>query len=261
MAKIVALGTHHYPEDYLDKDIIRSQRTAELARNIETVERQFTAIKKIIDGRCEVAADRFGDTEFLKAEDKRRILARWQRFVKSGFERDLFTDTVYKHLSPHCGYIAHYNRDGFYGEYWCKDVAQHAATFGMVSGPVPESFHNWESFLKAFSILGDYTDINTDMMYVLGNELRALQEQLEREAISIYQWEATRSFELCLKAKKRLAVTIEAKRQEIIDLAAKRDDMDEQGFLDDLTKKFKETFYLLGERLTIAKEILQGVLF
>jgi len=261
MAKIIALSTHYYPEDYLDKDIIRSERTAELARNVETVERQVIAIEKIINGRSEVAADLFGDTEFLKAGDKRRILARWQRFVKSGFEQNHFSDALYKHLSLHCGYIAHYNRDGFYGEYWRKNVAQHAATFGMVSGPVPASFHNWERFLKAFSIWGDYTDINTDMMYVLDNEFRALQEQLEREAISIYQWEAKRSLELCLKEKKRLTETIEAKRQEIIDLTTKRDDMDEQGFLDDLTKKFKETFCPLGERLTIAKEILQDVLF
>lgn len=73
----------------------------------------------------------FTDTEFMSAKEKELVLKQWRTFLKkilacdfnkqSGsdygyFLTDLdksFTDRLYKHLSLHCGFIAHYNRYGF----------------------------------------------------------------------------------------------------------------------------------------------------
>lgn len=71
------------------------------------------------------------DTEFMSAADKELVLRQWKIFLKKLLEADytkqtgadygyfpteldkVFTDRLYKHLSLHCGFIAHYNRLGF----------------------------------------------------------------------------------------------------------------------------------------------------
>lgn len=71
------------------------------------------------------------DTEFMSADDKELVLRQWRIFLRKLLEADLskttgsdygffptdldkaFTDRLYKHLSLHCGFIAHFNRVGF----------------------------------------------------------------------------------------------------------------------------------------------------
>lgn len=71
------------------------------------------------------------DTEFMKAADKELVLKQWRLFLRKLLEADLeqqtgadygyfpssldkpFTDRLYKHLSLHCGFVAHFNRRGF----------------------------------------------------------------------------------------------------------------------------------------------------
>jgi len=78
----------------------------------------------------------FKDEQFVSAKDKQLILKDWIRFCKSISEGDqfvefvdkygntlpvafkYFTDRLYKHLSLHCSFIAHYNRYGFYQTYF-----------------------------------------------------------------------------------------------------------------------------------------------
>lgn len=56
----------------------------------------------------------FKDGQFLKAEEKAKIAKTFERFLKSGLKRTIFTRALYQHLSLHFGFIAHYNIDGFY---------------------------------------------------------------------------------------------------------------------------------------------------
>jgi hypothetical protein len=58
------------------------------------------------------------DAQFMTAKDKESVLRQWTRFVKNGFKENDFTDALYKHLSLHCSFIAHYNRAGFYATYF-----------------------------------------------------------------------------------------------------------------------------------------------
>jgi len=78
----------------------------------------------------------FTEAEFLSASEKEKVYKNWTKFVdwlvsdKRGTTEGsdygsfdsigirLFTDRVYKHLSLHCGFIAHYSRHGFFGTYF-----------------------------------------------------------------------------------------------------------------------------------------------
>lgn len=74
------------------------------------------------------------DTEFMTAKEKELVLKQWKLFLRKLIAADLdkqqgadygyfpaelnkpFTDRLYKHLSLHLGFIAHYNRLGFLSE-------------------------------------------------------------------------------------------------------------------------------------------------
>lgn len=60
----------------------------------------------------------FTDTRFVSAQDKRRVIKAWARFLKGGCRFEQFTVALYEHLILHCSFIAHYNRHGFYDHYF-----------------------------------------------------------------------------------------------------------------------------------------------
>jgi hypothetical protein len=97
--------------------------------------RTSLTIKKMIDYI-------FRDAEFMTAKDKELTFKQWKSFLKflaspewtssndknTGSDYGLvaprtFTDRIYKHLSLHCGFIAHYNIHGFYSTYFSGDIA------------------------------------------------------------------------------------------------------------------------------------------
>lgn len=79
----------------------------------------------------------FKTAEFMSIREKEAVLKNWVTFLKNLKDMDkeevdshgnnmpvpfkYFTDRVYKHLSLHCGFIAHYNRFGFYQTYFSGD--------------------------------------------------------------------------------------------------------------------------------------------
>jgi len=60
----------------------------------------------------------FRDAQFMPATEKKVVLRAWVRFLKSGLQFEQFAKSLYNHLIQHCGFIAHYNRDGFYTHYF-----------------------------------------------------------------------------------------------------------------------------------------------
>jgi hypothetical protein len=58
------------------------------------------------------------DTKFMSAVEKQQVLDQWERFLSSGFKWHFFNKALYNHLIQHCSFIAHYNRLGFYDEYF-----------------------------------------------------------------------------------------------------------------------------------------------
>jgi hypothetical protein len=79
------------------------------------------------------------DAKFMTAKEKESVLKQWISFVKNGFKEKDFTESLYKHLSLHCSFIAHYNRAGFYSTYFkrpettAKFLSQFDKDKGLVS--------------------------------------------------------------------------------------------------------------------------------
>lgn len=103
---------------------------------------------------------RFSDGRFLKADEKERILKHWTAFLRGGLRRTQFTDALYKHLTLHCSFIAHYNIDGFYAEYFVPESADAGMGFlaqfdrrrGCVS--VELGMEHWVGYPDAADING-----------------------------------------------------------------------------------------------------------
>ncbi len=63
-------------------------------------------------------ADQFTPTKWETASDKAAFANRFVRFVQSDFDAKHFTDKFYRRLSNCFGHIAHYNRGGFWSEFF-----------------------------------------------------------------------------------------------------------------------------------------------
>ena len=63
-------------------------------------------------------ADQFTPTKWETASDKAAFANRFVRFVQSDFAAKHFTDKFYRRLSNCFGMIAHYNRGGFWSEFF-----------------------------------------------------------------------------------------------------------------------------------------------
>ena len=95
----------------------------------------------------------FTDAEFMTAREKQLVLNNWKTFLKYGLKNEHFTKRLYQHLHLHCGYIAHYNIQGFYSTYF-------------EAGQDTEQF--FEHFCDAAADHGanDYRDLNAAMLAV-----------------------------------------------------------------------------------------------
>ena len=101
----------------------------------------------------------FKDADFFKAEDKYKTTKHFLRFVKNGFRQKDFNKRIYEHLHLHCGFIAHYNINGFYEEYFndgkgdLKRFAEHFLNFESMP---------YESVYNGANVNYEpYKDINT----------------------------------------------------------------------------------------------------
>jgi hypothetical protein len=119
----------------------------------------------------------FKDSEFMTVRDKELVSAQWRRFVERGFNFEHFTDRLYKHLTRHCSFIAHFNRSGFYSTYFenpeatIRFLRQFDGDHGLISVEYGSSW--W--------LNGDYEDINRAMCEVVEANKNRLYEELERK--------------------------------------------------------------------------------
>jgi len=70
--------------------------------------------------KLDLSRYKFSDAEFLAADDKAKTLRDWERFLRLGMKFESFSNRLYKHLTLHCSFIAHYDRHGFYHTYFVK---------------------------------------------------------------------------------------------------------------------------------------------
>ena len=65
----------------------------------------------------------FIDEPFMSGKEKEVVLNAWTRFLKNECKFHDFTDALYRHLTLHCSFIAHYDRRGFYDFYFATPGA------------------------------------------------------------------------------------------------------------------------------------------
>lgn len=122
-----------------------------------------------------ITKEQFKEVKFLSSIEKYQIAKHFQRFVKNGFQAQDFNKRVYNHLHLHCGFIAHYNINGFYQEYFngsktdLKRFVEHFLKFDNMAYEIVYNGRNVD--------YEPYSDINKALADILLEN--GLQEQLK----------------------------------------------------------------------------------
>ena len=121
--------------------------------------------------------NQFKDAKFMTAVEKAMVWKQWKAFIAGGFQWKHFTERIYKHLSLHCSFIAHYSRAGFYDTYFSnpEDTIRFVSQFDGSRGCISVEY-GMDFWLK-----GEYEDLNQSMC-----------EAIEPYKESIYQKSAER---------------------------------------------------------------------
>ena len=122
--------------------------------------------------------DGFKDAEFMSAREKELVLAQWKRFVERGFNFEHFTDRLYKFLTLHASFIAHFNRSGFYSTYF-EDPE---ATIRFLNQFDCEHGFASVEYGSTWWLEGEYADINRAMCEVVEKVKGRLYEELGKKA-------------------------------------------------------------------------------
>ena len=110
----------------------------------------------------------FKDSQFMTAEEKRKVLRDWERFLAGGCSRQDFTKSLYRHLTLHCSFIAHYDIHGFYAEYFNHgdDTARFLSQFDRTKGCRSIEYGEDYWIRNCNDVSSQYYDINNAMVDV-----------------------------------------------------------------------------------------------
>ncbi|KPK35926.1 MAG: hypothetical protein AMK70_04240 [Nitrospira bacterium SG8_35_1] len=238
--QLIALSMQDYPENYLDERELREGRKFEIADNIEELKKQIEMIDALLKGAA--MPESMTDADFLTAEEKIKILKEWEGFVQSGFLLERFTRNIYEHLHLHCGYIAHYDKGGYYYTYWNDEILRSAAKNGCALSPVPGVFYEWKSFLKQFTVRGEYRDINTAMMCILRAELVRVTDKLHHEIKTMYTYETRKAHVSLLKELDIMQSNVQSLEEEITDLRSNLLNLTPEKYLNVMHSDYSDLF-------------------
>jgi hypothetical protein len=119
----------------------------------------------------------FKDVHFMSAREKELVLAQWKRFIERGFGFEHFTDRIYKHLTLHCSFIAHFDRSGFYSTYFENPEA----TIRFLNQFDSDSGLRSAEYGSTWWLEGDYADINSAMCEAVDAIKERLYSELEQK--------------------------------------------------------------------------------
>jgi len=119
----------------------------------------------------------FRDAEFLTAREKSLVLKSWVRFLRNGMRLADFSDRLYKHLTLHCSFIAHYDRAVFYQTYFehGEDTVRFLSQFDK-RGECRSVEYGGTRWLA-----GDYEDLNRAMVEEGARYIPKLMEEATRQ--------------------------------------------------------------------------------
>lgn len=129
------------------------------------------------------------NSQYLTADEKVKILTAFHRFIKSNFKKTQFTQGLYQYLSTHFGFIAHYDKNGFY-EVRFEDSIGRVTTFQKISDAGPMNFKDENTSGCAdlnLAILdavhSNWNEVmgsaRTDYLKDLKNDLASLQSKID----------------------------------------------------------------------------------
>ncbi len=116
----------------------------------------------------------FKDEQFMTAGDKALVFRDWERFIEFGFDRRHFTGRLYKHLTLHCSFIAHYDIGGFYEVYFGEKRNTGRFIDQFTTGISAE--YGMDYWLR-----GGYEDINKAMCELMRKHSPGLKRRLARD--------------------------------------------------------------------------------
>ena len=95
--------------------------------------------------------------------------------MQHGLQRAHFTEKLYKHLTLHCSFIAHYNIHGFYETYFesPEQSLKFLSQFDREQGAYSVEYGN------PYWLLGEYSDINNAMLDVYSKYKNDLTAKLK----------------------------------------------------------------------------------
>jgi hypothetical protein len=124
----------------------------------------------------------FRDAEFMSAREKELVLKVWVKFLRNGLRFTDFTDRLYKHLTLHASFIAHYSRAGFFTTYFenGEDIARFLSQFDQ-RGECRSIEYGGSWWCE-----GEYADLNRAMIeegapYIPGLIAKAQSSQREAD--------------------------------------------------------------------------------
>jgi hypothetical protein len=79
----------------------------------------------------------------MTSTQKSKIYKNFVSFLNNHFKPTSFKKDIYEHCHLHCGFIAHYNINGFYGEYFGT-----AARFHKIANGRKKGYTGRESFTE-----------------------------------------------------------------------------------------------------------------
>jgi len=67
----------------------------------------------------------FSSTQYMTDLEKKKIYIGFMKLLNNHFKWSCFNKDLYQHFTSHCGFSAHYNIYGFYGEYFATAASFH----------------------------------------------------------------------------------------------------------------------------------------
>ncbi len=133
----------------------------------------------------EIDTSHFTDAQYMTAQQKRRVLGDWMRFFAGGMEFKRFTKRLYEHLTLHCSFIAHFNRQGFYQTYFADPEAlqRFLDQFDRAKGCVSTEYGMTYWIRDGNDVSQQYYDLNEALVDTIADMLPALREQARQRAV------------------------------------------------------------------------------
>jgi len=110
----------------------------------------------------------FKSVEFMTDLEKKKVYINFVKLLNNHFKFTLFKKNLYQYFIGHCGFIAHTNLNGFYGEYF-----ETASTFHYNVNGYKTPLHECSGNMNVNSDLP-----NSELLYAIYAELNGSREGL-----------------------------------------------------------------------------------